>query len=333
MAEAISSASGAAKLRTAKRKKRCTQSAESAAEERLAALGEAFLASIDGDLPSSARRVPRKQVESAGTDIDNAARKQSKKRKKTRSKDGLSAQACTNVTSPASKTEDVITAAAKTPTASKLPKEMERKPESEAEVPTASSPSLPDKSAGCSRPKARVLQIPGRAAPASERRRFMSDKVSQIRATAAPPPPRGRHKDADKEDSEEFKRTLKEVLNFVTPQLGKAERRQFERSRILAQGGTLESRPHEPYAHVVRQRKAQEEARQRRLAEEKLLGVSTSFNQHRRGYAGDSAILRKKEAALAKKRRKDNDILNVGLGAKESRGMYVIPKKNLRAYS
>merc|ERR1712014_531277 len=160
----------------------------------------------------------------------------------------------------------------------------------------------------------------------------MSDKVSQIHDVMATPEPKGKFKKGDPEETEEFKKTLKEGLDYVMPQMGKDERRQYEQSKLLALGGTLEKRPHEPYAHVKRKRVQLEQIRQEKLKEDKLLGVSLSANKHRRADIGDSARRRKEEEAKAKKRRKEGDILKLGMGAKESRGMAIIPKKNLRAY-
>ncbi|CAE8587758.1 unnamed protein product [Polarella glacialis] len=182
------------------------------------------------------------------------------------------------------------------------------------------------------RPTAKVLQMPGRpGSTASDRRRFMSAKVGQIFADKFVQPV-SKGKTLAVEDSDEFKKTLQEVLNFVTPQLGKSEKRQFEQNRVRALGGTMEKRPMEPYAHVQRQRKEQEVARHKRLDAEKLLGVSMSANQHRRGDSGDSAVRRKKEALVEKKRRKDTEILGLGMGAKESRGMAIISKQAVRKF-
>ena len=188
------------------------------------------------------------------------------------------------------------------------------------------------KKGGPERPAPRVLQIPGKANRGSEKRRFMSDKVSSIRSKPQEPKRKAQKGKStpDMEDSAEFKQALKDVLNFVMPQLGKSERIQYEKAKIRALGGTPDKRQYEPYAALQRRRKAEDAARQRRLAEEKQLGVSLSATQQRRGVAADGATHRKKEALQAKKRRKENDILSVGA---ESRGMVIIPKSKAKTYA
>ena len=185
-----------------------------------------------------------------------------------------------------------------------------------------------EETASESRPAPRVLQMPGRSF-SSEKRRFMSDKVADIRSK--PQAPKQKRKAGDTEESAEFKKTLKDVLNFVVPQLGKVERRQYEQAKIRALGGTLEKRPFEPYGHLQRQHKKEEVARQNRLEKEKTLGVSLSVVKQRR--RGESVIQRKAQERLEKKRRKDNDILGVGAGARERGGMVVLSKKKFQAYS
>ena len=185
-----------------------------------------------------------------------------------------------------------------------------------------------EETASESRPAPRVLQMPGRSF-SSEKRRFMSDKVADIRSK--PQAPKQKRKAGDTEESAEFKKTLKDVLNFVVPQLGKVERRQYEQAKIRALGGTLEKRPFEPYGHLQRQHKKEEVARQNRLDKEKTLGVSLSVVKQRR--RGESVIQRKTQERLEKKRRKDNDILGLGAGARERGGMVVLSKKKIQAYS
>jgi len=192
----------------------------------------------------------------------------------------------------------------------------------------AQNKAVASETASESRPAPRVLQMPGRSF-SSEKRRFMSDKVADIRSK--PQAPKQKRKAGDTEESAEFKKTLKDVLNFVVPQLGKVERRQYEQAKIRALGGTLEKRPFEPYAHLQRQHKKEEVARQNRLEKEKTLGVSLSVVKQRR--RGESVIQRKAQERLEKKRRKDNDILGVGAGARERGGMVVLSKKKFQAYS
>lgn len=181
------------------------------------------------------------------------------------------------------------------------------------------------------RPAARVLQIPGKSSFSSEKRRFMSDKVADIRSK--PKAPKEKRKGGDTEESAEFKKTLKDVLNFVVPQLGSSERRQYDQAKIRALGGTLEKRAHEPYSVLQKRWKKQEEIRREKLAEEKTLGVSLSAVKHRNRQSGEAAIKRKEQARLEKKRRKESDILGLGAGARERRGMVVLPKNRVKAYS
>lgn len=283
------------------------------AEQRLAALGEAFLNSIDGTpiLPRIERKkaarvsaisTSRPSTQKAQTTSADVS--ESKKRKKQKKKRAGSIPELPRP-SPLLAPKDAKSIANSTPN---------------QEVAASSG-----------RAQAKPLQVPGRPTPVSERRRFMSDKICQIRSEAQPPEV-GRRKRGDPEEDAFFKKTLKEVLNFVTPQLGKTERLQFERKRILALGGTLEKRACHNYAYHQRKRKDQEEERQKKLQEEKILGVSFSETKHRHTHIGDSLVRKKKKEGLQKKRRRDNEILNLGMGAKESRGLAIIPKRSIKAF-
>ena len=202
----------------------------------------------------------------------------------------------------------------------------------EASSTVAASAPRPETSRAAA-PAARVLQIPGRSF-SSEKRRFMSDKVADIRSKPqAPKQKRKGGKGGDTEDTAEFKKTLKDVLNFVVPQMGKFERRQYEEAKVRALGGTLEKRPHEPYSVLQKRWKRQEETRQQRLEEEKNLGVSLSVVKHRTRHGGEVAMNRKEQARIEKKRRKESDILGLGAGARERRGMVMLPKNRVKAYS
>ncbi|CAJ1394510.1 unnamed protein product [Effrenium voratum] len=198
----------------------------------------------------------------------------------------------------------------------------------------SSSAASASASVASARPAPRVLQIPGRPL-ASQKRRFMSDKVGEIRSKPSAPKAKAKagRSDPEERDTADFKRTLKDVLNFVMPQLGRAERKQYENAKVKALGGTLEKPPWEPYSVLQRRRKGEEAARQRRLAEEQTLGVSMSATQQRKS-RGQVSAQRKKQAEVARKRRpKEPDILNLGEGARERRGMVVLPKKRVRAYA
>lgn len=177
------------------------------------------------------------------------------------------------------------------------------------------------------KPVARQLEMP-RSSVASEKRRFMSEKVSMIRSkpTVVQVVKKG------EEDTAEFKKTLKDVLNFVVPQMGRRTRRQYEEAKLRALGGTLEKRPFEPYAALRDRQKKEEAARQKRLEAEKTLGVSFSAHKQRRGYNGQAAMSRKEQESREKKKRKSSDILNVGVG-RERRGMVVLPKSKVKKYA
>ncbi|CAK0876912.1 unnamed protein product [Prorocentrum cordatum] len=130
----------------------------------------------------------------------------------------------------------------------------------------------------------------------------------------------------DPEEDAEFKRTLRQVLDFVTPQLGNAERRHYEEAKIRALGGTLEKRQKMPYKTLQVVQKKQEAKRQAALEEEKILGVSTSASAHRSVYAEDKAQRKRKEMAKEKRRRQQDGIMRLGMGAKEKGGLAVLPR-------
>merc|ERR1712146_569031 len=127
------------------------------------------------------------------------------------------------------------------------------------------------------------------------------------------------------ENSKEFRDTLREVLDFVTPQLGKQARRHYEEAKIRALGGTLEKREKKPYRLLQEDAKHREEKRKKILAEEKLLGVTMSTTAHRIGGEEDRAIRKRKEALKEKKKRQRDGLLRIGLGAREHKGMATIP--------
>ena len=185
----------------------------------------------------------------------------------------------------------------------------------------------PKRKASGPKPVARQLEMPTRSM-ASEKRRFMSEKVSVIRSkpTVVQAVKKG------EEETLEFKKTLKDVLNFVVPKMGRRSRRQYEEAKLRALGATLEKRPFEPYAALRDRQKKEEVARQKRLEADKTMGVSFSAHKQRRGYNGQAAVSRKEQEAREKKKRKGSDILNVGVG-RERRGMVVLPKSKVKKYA
>merc|ERR1712054_189572 len=94
-------------------------------------------------------------------------------------------------------------------------------------------------------------------------------------------------RNADPEEDAEFRKTLREVLEFVTPQLGKRERQQYEEAKIRALGGTIDTRQKMPYNLLKKQQKRHDERRKEKLEEEKTLGVSMSVSGHRMGFEVD----------------------------------------------
>merc|ERR1712048_381320 len=165
----------------------------------------------------------------------------------------------------------------------------------------------------------------------AEKRRFMSGKVADIRSKGGAQSTERGHK-AETEEDREFKKTLREVLDFVTPQLGKQERRQFEEQKIRALGGTLEKREKMPYKMLQAHRKSGEATRKKKIEEEKTLGISMSVSKHRKQWGIDQLQKQKKEELKEKKRRREGGIMRLGLGAREHKGMAVIPSASLRKY-
>merc|ERR1712203_1047339 len=130
-------------------------------------------------------------------------------------------------------------------------------------------------------------EVGPRRVSAAERRRFMSGKVADIRAGPQEPTRRRKGKGGDVEDTDEFKKTLREVLDFVTPELSKERRQEMEKARIMALGGTRDRGLKTPYNVLQKERKVAEEKRKKILAEEQYLGVSMSTSKHRKGWAVD----------------------------------------------
>merc|ERR1711953_1419927 len=85
---------------------------------------------------------------------------------------------------------------------------------------------------------------------AAERKRFMSGKVSEIRGKKQSEITTKGGRRHETEEDREFKNTLREVLDYVTPQLGKHERKQYEEAKLRALGGTIEKREKVPYSKL-----------------------------------------------------------------------------------
>lgn len=159
----------------------------------------------------------------------------------------------------------------------------------------------------------------------------MSGKVSDIRSRGEGQVAERRRGGGDPEEDAEFRKTLREVLDFVTPNLGKRERQQYEDAKIRALGGQVDARQKMPYCLLKKQMKHSEEKRKEKLEEEKQLGVSMSASGHRTGWEVDKLLRKKKEMLKDKKRRREDKFLSVGMGAKEKGGMAMIPKKAIKA--
>merc|ERR1712085_119132 len=179
------------------------------------------------------------------------------------------------------------------------------------------------------RAAARKLEIPGapKVVTKAERRRFMSGNTSDIRGKPQKPPEarqkRGRD---DPEDDPEFQKHVREVIDFITPQLGRREKRLMEERKIRALGGTLDRRQVMPYSLLQKLQKKHKEKRAVVLAEERTLGVSLDASKHRQVYEVDKLLKDKKE------RSREGPMYHIGMGAKEKRGVAFIPGKQVKNF-
>lgn len=308
-----------------KDKKRAkTGAAAPSAEDRLAALGEAFMRSIDGPPPkrAGAAVAPRQSANVASSEPRKVGAPglpgEGKKRRRNKNKNKARAAGSSAIES----------APAKGGSGSNF---------------TAPHP---NNSAGLqaavARASAAVFGGASLAAPAAagappqmskrERRDFMSGKVSCIRSSwkpendDAPEQRRGGTKPgARSEQDAEFQKTLKEVLHFVTPQLGKRERQQYEDSKIRALGGTIEKQkmPYKRFQETIKQNK---EKREKLVAEDKYMGVEMSANAYKASWVVDSVLKKKKAALKDKKERQEGGINRLGMGARERNGMATISR-------
>eukprot|EP00927_Polykrikos_kofoidii_P015347 TRINITY_DN16809_c1_g1_i1.p1 TRINITY_DN16809_c1_g1~~TRINITY_DN16809_c1_g1_i1.p1 ORF type:complete len:419 (+),score=95.23 TRINITY_DN16809_c1_g1_i1:36-1259(+) len=171
---------------------------------------------------------------------------------------------------------------------------------------------------------------------AADKRRFMSGDVAKIRSKAIQKVSwrkKKRDDEPDAEEDREFKQTLRQVLDYVTPQLGKQERKRYEEVKLRALGGTLDKREKMPLWKLNADRKAAEATRKRKLEEESHAGVTFSTSKHRKQAAIDTRLKMKKEAIKEKKARREDGLMRLGLGAREKRGMAVIPQHQVAKFS
>lgn len=247
------------------------ESAADEAERRLAALGEAFLNSIEAPVRSSPKRGPQAPptLQSPGVTAPSVRRKGKRARKRERAAANEAAKG-------------------------------EGKGSAEKAAPQAPAERRP--------PTGR------------EKRQFLSDDISSIFSRKKKTEEKGQsRKDKEIEDSKEFKGILHEVLNFVTPQLGKKERLQFEEAKIRALGGTIEKKKMR-YSVFQAQNKHAKEVIKRKLEEEKFSGVSMSASGHRNHFQVDR-VLKKKAAAIKKKKSTQENVNRLGGGAREKGAM------------
>jgi len=296
------------------------------AEERLAALGEAFMNSIDRapprpkaalppraadpfkSAPAALEAVLERKVGAPGLPGEGKKRRRNKSKKARLEKlalQGKSGSGDTPLTGG--------TASAAAPSDA---------PKLEARLFGAASVA-PD-------PRSKPPQLSAR-----DRRNFMSGKVSSIRAKKSEDDVQGgsrkRGGERTAEDAE-FQKTLRDVLHYVTPLLGKRERQQYEDSKIRALGGKIEKQKM-PYRRFQEEIKINKQKRERLVEEDKLAGVEMSANAYKASWVVDSVLKKKKEALKDKKKRREDGFLRLGLGARERGGMATIPKaaiKNLQ---
>lgn len=175
------------------------------------------------------------------------------------------------------------------------------------------------------------VEKPRHVVSAAERRRFMSGKVSEIRSKAT----QGHtatSSSAKSQQEAEFNKTLREVLQFVTPHLGKQERRQWEEAKILALGGTIEKRQKTPYGVLQRDRKRARATRTEAEAEKKQTGFITSNDRFAvLAWEKDNIMKKRKQQVKEKHKKRDAfNLLRLGMGARERKGLVTIPKTQLR---
>lgn len=303
------------------------------AEDRLAALGDAFLASIEAP-PVRARKSPRHGpldspavMEKARAPTDDKPQEsrwaRKRKRKKERALQQTSDAAATPLSAAAPGGLRKLQADMPPPAHKHSVAEMQRRSALGLEKIAAAQKAAKKPSA-----TGDARSGPPRMS-AADKRRFMSGKVSDIRSHGQAPSQQKRY--ADPEEDAEFRNTLREVLEFVTPNLGKRERQQYEDAKIRALGGTVDARQKMPYNVLKRQAKRHDEARAEKLEEEKVLGVSMSANSHRMGFEVDRVLRKKKEMLKEKKKRQEDGFLRLGMGARETPGMATFSKTAVRA--
>jgi len=163
----------------------------------------------------------------------------------------------------------------------------------------------------------------------------MSGKISDIRSDKqkSQGDVGSRRDREDPEEDAEFKKTLKQVLDFVTPQLDINARKQWEEAKIRALGGTVDKRRKMNYAALQRSQKKLEAERLEKVNRDKELGIVSHASNHRTVWQVDK--LRKKrteELKEKKKRRKQEDVFRLGMGAREKKGLFTIPQREIKSF-
>jgi len=306
---------------------------DAALDERLAAFGEAFLGCIDGGVRPLRRSdsVPKPgtvaakaksaQVSPLTAPADDAPPSSSKrKRCKRRRKEPAATEAKPDLCRPGPScgvTPTEVASSGVTPASTGAPR-------------PAGAPRL------VAPPSRRGMDMTSNVS-AAERRRFMSGDVSKIRSTGETPQPPSRRRKGkggdSEEEGEEFKQILKEVRDFVIPNLGKEQQQLYEERRIRALGGVMNNQKHMNYKKMKDMRKRDVEERKKTVEEEKTLGVCTSASKHRKAWEVNK-IMNDKQKRNKEKRKNHEDlkVFNLGMGAIENRGLVVIPRKNVKLY-
>lgn len=295
------------------------------AEERLAAFGEAFMSSINRAPPKPKAAPPPRAADpfkSAPAALEAALERkvgapglpgEGKKRRRNKSKKARLEKLALQGKSGSGDTPSTGGAAS-------------------AAAPSG-APKLEARLFGL--PAASVAPDPRSKPPqlsARDRRNFMSGKVSSIRMQKSEEDVQGGSKKRGGErtaEDAEFQKTLRDVLHYVTPLLGKRERQQYEDSKIRALGGKIEKQKM-PYRRFQEEIKINKQKRERLVEEDKLAGVEMSANAYKASWVVDSVLKKKKEALKDKKKRREDGFLRLGLGARERGGMATIPKAAIK---
>mmetsp|Transcript_21858 Transcript_21858/g.49821 ORF Transcript_21858/g.49821 Transcript_21858/m.49821 type:complete len:321 (+) Transcript_21858:47-1009(+) len=279
--------------------------ARDTAQDRLALFGEAFLDSIEGGVrPRKAPRMPRIVKDTPAMDVDELFPKQNS------SASGSKAEVKSHSRVPKN--------AVKSATDSKV---AEKRKE-----PRTSEDNDEDKDE-----RARRVARP-------DRRRFMSDKVADIRSKPQIAQQgrkrKKRSEDDEIEQSGEFKKLLQDVWTYVTPHMDRGAAKQFEQAKIRAYGGTADKLIKMPYRMLKERQKQDAIKQQEKVEADKILGVVTSVDKHRNKRGVHQALSHRKQEIKSKyARQAASRQMGLGMGARERRGMAVIPKQALDKFS